>query len=175
MRNDHCLRLKQVGIIVLLGASAASSSRALCYGTPRSAVDALLTRSSFSAEVGNDGYQVTRIESDPVLGEKWAMVSRCGHPDWPVLAVPANKASSLTATPATEGVRTASVVHAGDIVRLWRQESIVRFEVSGVAEESGGLGSTIRVRLVHKNTDDQSPPEEFSGVIRGQSNVEILQ
>jgi hypothetical protein len=28
---------------------------------------------------------------------------------------------------------------------------------------------------VHKNTDDQSPPEEFSGVIRGQSNVEILQ
>jgi hypothetical protein len=174
MRN-HCLRLSHVGIIALLGMSAAGSLRAVCYTTPRLAVDALVTRSSFSPEVVNDGYQVTRIESDPVLDKKWAMVLRCGHPNWPVLAVPANEASSLTATPATGGFRTAPLVHAGDVVRLWRQESILRFEVSGVAEESGGLGTTIRVRLVHKNTDDQPAPKQFWGVVRGQSNVQVLQ
>jgi hypothetical protein len=66
------------------------------------------------------------------------------------------------------------VVHAGDNVRLWKQESVLRFEVSGVAEETGGLGAIIRVRLAHKNNDGQSIPEEFSGVIRAQSDVEIL-
>jgi hypothetical protein len=35
------------------------------------------------------------------------------------------------------------------------------------------LDKTIRVRLLRRNTDDQSPPAEFFGVVRGQSNVEI--
>jgi hypothetical protein len=173
MRNGHCLRLRQVGIIVLLGVSAASSSRAVCYSTPRRAADASITTSSFSQRVKNDGYQVKRIESDPVLSQKWAMVIRCGHPDWPVLAVPANGASSIAATSATEGVRTAPMVRAGDIVRLWRQESLLRIEVSGVAEESGGLGSSIRVRLATGDTNEQSVQERFLGVIRGPWSVEI--
>ena len=57
-----------------------------------------------------------------------------------------------------EGAKTAPVVRAGDIVRLWRQESSLRIEVAGVSEESGGLGKTIRVRLLRRNTDDQSMP-----------------
>jgi hypothetical protein len=174
MTKDNCLRFKQVGIVVLLGVSAANSSRALCYSTPRRAVDALVERSSISAEVRNGGYQVTRIKSDPVLGQKWAMVSRCDHPDWPAFAVPANEAISFGDAPAIGDARATILVHAGEIVRLWRQESLLRFEVSGVAEESGALGKTIWVRLAHKNADDYSTPERFSGIIRGQLNVEIL-
>jgi hypothetical protein len=35
------------------------------------------------------------------------------------------------------------------------------------------VGKTILVRLLRRNTDDQSIPEQFSGVIRGPSDVEM--
>jgi flagella basal body P-ring formation protein FlgA len=106
------------------------------------------------------------------------MIVSCGHPEWPALALPANgpisiKASQKMNRSLTESVKTAPLIRAGDMVRLWRQESLLRIEVVGVAEESGGLGNTIRARLLHGNTDDQSIPEQFFGVVRGPSNVEI--
>jgi flagella basal body P-ring formation protein FlgA len=70
-------------------------------------------------------------------------------------------------------VRSIPVVHAGDIVRLWKQEDILRIEVAGVSEESGGLGKTIRVRLLRQNTDSQVIPEQFFGIVRGPSDVEM--
>jgi hypothetical protein len=59
------------------------------------------------------------------------------------------------------------------MVQLWRRESLLRIEVVGISEESGGLGKTIRVRLLPRNTDDQAVPEQVSGVVRGPSNVEM--
>ena len=73
----------------------------------------------------------------------------------------------------TGGFRTAPVVRAGDVVRLWRHEGVLRIEVAAVSEESGGLGKTIRVRLLRRNTDDQSIAKLFSGVIRGPLDVEM--
>ena len=156
----------------------ASSSRAACYNTPRMAIDALDANSSFSPALTSDGYRVTRIEVDQVLGQRWAMIARCGHPEWPPFALPANGVSSLASSreaerSVTEGLRTVPIVRAGDVVRLWRQESFLRIEVAGVSEESGGLGKTIRVRLLHRNTDDQSIPERFFGVVRGPFDVEM--
>ena len=43
------------------------------------------------------------------------------------------------------------VVRAGDVVRLWSREEDVRIEVAAMAEESGGLGKTVRVRLMPRN------------------------
>lgn len=181
MRNGRCSWRRCVGVVSLTflqGLNMASSSRAACYSTPRMALDALDADSSFSPALTNDGYRVTRIEADQVLGQRWAMIARCGHPEWPPLALLANGASSL-ASPReaqrflTEGLRTTPIVRAGEVVRLWRQESFLRIEVAGVSEESGGLGKTIRVRLLHKNTDDQSIPEWFFGVIRGPFDVEM--
>jgi hypothetical protein len=65
------------------------------------------------------------------------------------------------------------VVRAGDPVRLWKQEDLLRIEIAGISEESGNLGNKIRVRLLHRNTDDQAMQEEFSGIIRGPSDVEL--
>jgi hypothetical protein len=65
------------------------------------------------------------------------------------------------------------VVHAGDIVRLWKQEDLLRIEVAGVSEETGGLGKIIRVRLLRRNADDQAIQERFSGIVRGPSDVEM--
>jgi hypothetical protein len=181
MRNSRCFWLRYVGIATLLalqGMSMLSSSRAECYTTPRAALDALIANSSFSPTLKSDGYRVTKIESDQVLGQRWVMIARCGHPEWPVVALPTNGAS-LPALPqeskrsVSENLRTAPVIRAGDVVRLWKQESLLRIEVAGVSEESGGLGKTIRVRLLHRSTDDQSIPEQFAGVIRGPANVEM--
>ena len=165
-------------LFTLQGICMTGSSRAACYSTPRRAIDALVADSSLSPALNKNGYRVARIELDPVLGQRWAMISRCDHPEWPVFALPANGAGSL-ASPremegaVTSGFRTAPVVRAGDVVRLWRQEGVLRIEVAGVSEESGGLGKTIRVRLLRRNTDDQSIPKQFSGVIRGPLDVEM--
>jgi hypothetical protein len=181
MKNSRCSWLRCVGVVSLTflqGLCMASSSRAACYSTPRMALDALDANSPFSPALMKDGYRVTRIEADQVLGQRWAMIAQCGHPEWPAFALLANGASSL-ASPreaqrsVTEGLRTAPIVRAGDVVRLWRQESFLRIEVAGVSEESGGLGKTIRVRLLHRNTDDQSIPERFFGVVRGPLDVEM--
>jgi hypothetical protein len=156
----------------------ASSAPTVCYSTPHKAIDALVANSSYSPALKDDGYRVTRIETDKVLGLRWAMIARCGHPEWPLVALPANGASSTTLTQETErsvsdALNTAPVVRAGEIVRLWRRERLLRIEVAGVSEESGGLGKTIRVRLLHRNTDDQFIPEQFLGVIRGPLDVEM--
>ena len=45
--------------------------------------------------------------------------------------------------------------------------------VAGVAEENGGLGKIVRVRLLRRNADDQATQERFLGVVRGPSDVEM--
>jgi hypothetical protein len=181
MRNGHCSGLRYVGIISLFalqGAYMAGSALAVCYSTPRLAVDAIVIKPSAPPTSKNEGYRVTRIESDPVLGQIWAMIASCGHPEWPAFGFATNGAVSSTAPQEAErslaeAVRTVPIVRAGDVVRLWKQEKLLRIEVSGVSEESGGLDKTIRVRLLHRNTDDQSIPEQLSGIIRGPSDVEM--
>jgi hypothetical protein len=181
MSNSLRSPFRYVGLtslLILQGVIVINSACAVCYNTPRAAFDAVVTSSSFSPTLESGGYRVTRIQSDPVLGQRWAMIVSCGHPEWPAFALPANGAISIKTlqegNPSlTENVKTALVVHAGDVVRLWRQETLLRIEVAGVSEESGALGNTVRVRLVPRNTDDQSIPEQFAGVVRGPSNVEI--
>jgi hypothetical protein len=178
MSNRLRPQFKHFGIIslfVLKGVFVINASCAVCYTTPRAAV---VASSSFSPTLESSGYRVTRIQSDPVLGQRWAMIVSCAHPEWPAFALPTNGATTTKTRQVgdhslTESVKTAPIVRAGEVVRLWRQESLLRIEVVGVSEENGGLGNTIRVRLLRRNTDDQSIPEQFFGVVRGPSNVEI--
>jgi hypothetical protein len=180
MKSDHCSWLRCVGIAVLFavhGMSVVSSASAACYNTPNVAVDALMTSSSVAAAL-KDGYQVTKIELDSVLGRRWATIASCSHPEWPVFALPAPEGRPVAEAPATQhfltdNARATLLVRAGDVVRMWRQEKLLRIEFAGVSEENGGLGKTIRVRLLRRNIDDQSIPEQFSGVIRGPLDVEL--
>jgi hypothetical protein len=179
MRNVLRSWLRCVGMVSLFTLQGtSSSSHAECYSTPRTAVDALVANSSFPPAIKNEGYRVTRIAADQVLGQRWATIARCDHPEWPVFALPANAPSSLSVPQeamrfVTKNLSAAPVIRAGDFVQLWRQEGILRIEVAGVSEESGGLGKTIRVRLLHRSADDQSIPTRLSGVVRGPSDVEM--
>jgi len=181
MRNSRFSPLRCVGIVSLfslLSVSTGSLATTACYSTPRMAVDSTDPSSSSSPVTKDGGYRVTKIELDPVLGRRWALIVRCSHSEWPVFVLPANGVGSHAAPlePArslSEDLKKSPVVRAGDIVRLWRQENLLRIEVAGVSEESGGLGKTIRVRLLRRNTDDQSMPAQFSGIVRGPSDVEM--
>jgi flagella basal body P-ring formation protein FlgA len=168
-----------ISLFTLCEILTALSAQAACYRTPRSAIDSLEMNSRVSDASESSGYRVTGMQSDPVLGQRWVMISSCNHPEWPAVALQAAGTTRLKVPlegkhPLIESVKQTPVIRAGDIVKLWRQEKLLRIEAAGVSEESAGLGQTVRVRLLRGNTDDQSIPEQFSGIVRGPSNVEIL-
>jgi len=148
---------------------------AICYRTPADAIAANLKSSSYSISE-DGGYRVAKIQSDPVLSQSWATIILCDHPGWPALAFPLRSPILLVQVTGQEGVtKTLApvVVHVGDMVRLWRQERFLRIEVAGISEGNGRLGDLVNVRLLRKNTDDQSIAGQFSGIVRGLSDVEM--
>jgi flagellar basal body P-ring formation chaperone FlgA len=179
MSNSLHSHLRDIGLISLLAHQTmfvAIPAQAICYSTPRTAIDAIATNSSSSPALEGNGYKVISVQLDTAQGKRWATIVNCGHPGWPPLALPTNGAiqPQEAARSLTEVVRAAPVVRAGELVRLWRQESLLRIEVDGISQESGALGKSIRVRLLRKDMDDQSTPQQFTGVVRGPSNVEIV-
>src|ERR1700759_2583240 len=103
------------------------------------------------------------------------MIMRCDHPEWPVIALPLRDSIlqlRFRDQESAKNIPASVVIRAGKIVRLWRQETSLRIEVTGISEGNGGLGDLIKVRLLHRNTDDQSIEEQFSGIVRGPSDVE---
>jgi hypothetical protein len=171
--------LASLALFLLQGTGAFGSADAICYSTPSIAIYAVGAAFAPFPHLKNGGYRVTKIQSDPVLQQKWAMIASCDHPEWPALALPANGARLLMVPHGAdhflvEGPENVPVVRAGEIVRLWKQESLLRIEIFGVSEQSGFLGKTIRVRLLPGNIIDQSTREEISGVVRGRSNVEMV-
>jgi hypothetical protein len=55
-------------------------------------------------------------------------------------------------------------------VQLWKNDRLLRIEVTGISEQSGSLGKKIRVRIVQT---DSGVPQQLLGIVRGPSNVEI--
>jgi hypothetical protein len=151
-------------------------AEAVCAVTPAAAIESSGTV-SLSMPMG-ESYRVTSIHWDPVLRQSWATIARCDHPEWPKFTLRAGERNAvftrLAAQVRDERLPTLPVVRAGDIVRLWRQEDLLRIEVTGVAEESGSVGKTIRVRLLRRKMDGQSEEKQFTGIVRGPSDVEML-
>jgi hypothetical protein len=178
----HC-RVRYFAYWVLMlgsyGVSSVNSGQAACYRTPRAAIDSVKRGSSIAPISGDGGYRVMSIQSDIVLRHRWAWIASCNHPEWPASAVqiaePRSESlpSLQTQQTSLSNSRAVPMVRAGDLVLLWKQEDLLRIEIAGVSEESGGLGNTIRVRLLHRNTDDQAMQEQFSGIVRGPSDVEM--
>lgn len=158
-------------------ASAAFAMTTECAATPAAAVRTVGTASPDVPVAEGEGYRVTSVRWDPVLRDSWATIASCGHPEWPEFSLRVGETDhashSLSTQVRQERSATVPVVHAGDIVQLWRQEDLLRLEVVGVAEESGSVGETIRVRLVHRNDSNQAAEEQFTGVVRGRADVEM--
>jgi hypothetical protein len=163
----------------MLSMGALPSAQSACYSTPAAAVNSMKQGSSLSPTPEGGGYRVTSIESDPISGQRWAMISSCDHPERPAFSL-LTEGSDSTAHSllrksqiVTDSAQVTPVVRVGDTVRLWRQEAVLRIELAAVAEENGSLGKSIRVRLLRRNTDDQSTQTEFAGIVRGRLDVEM--
>lgn len=167
--------VSRTSLLTLYGICLANTALAACYSTPLMAIETgSLTSPSSISEGG--GYRVERIQSDPVLRQTWAMVIRCAHPEWPAVAVLLRDSIlplRVRVQESSKNIPQPVVIHVGEIVRVWRQETSLRIEVAGISEGNGGLGDLIRVRLMRRNTDDQSIEEQFSGIVRGPSDVEM--
>jgi Chaperone for flagella basal body P-ring formation len=150
---------------LLAGAAAAASAQAPCDNAKRTVAD---------------NYHVTQVQPDLVLGHPWVMMANCAHPEWPAVLRPATGSEPVKPVARETQVARYSapatpLVRAGDTVHVWRQENLLRIEVTGVSEESGELGKTIRVRLLIRNAQDQAEQRQsFLGIVRGAANVEML-
>lgn len=114
---------------------------------------------------------------DPMNGEKWAQIGRCGHPEWPSLLVKASapefavvarvrstpsggpskalgqptrtvlRAPIFPALVAVRGEQGEPVVRAGATVTVMQHSALVQLEVSGVALASAVVGDQVKVRV----------------------------
>lgn len=124
------------------------------------------------------GYRVLARRWDAVLKAGWELRQDCAHPEWPARAVTSNSLvppdvrSSGDSVPPIIPFIQPLLVHAGDTVRLWLQDSTVRIEMSGVAEQSARNGERVTVRIT-RISDEGSTVERIAGTVRGAGNVEM--
>jgi hypothetical protein len=163
----------------LSGVAVTNVAQAVCASTPAAAAGSIGRSAPVSMAGEGGGFRVTSMRWDPVLRQRWALVASCAHPEWPAVELPA-RMLPLDATSPRRAERDAEsfapllpVVRAGDIVQLWSQEDNLRIEVAAVAEESGGLGKKVRVRLMRRSNLGQQAEAQLSGVVRGPRDVEM--
>jgi hypothetical protein len=163
-----------LSLIALAGLQCATAFATTCAETPAAAVKLAGAKVAPSSTPDDKGYRVANVRWDPVMQQSWATIVSCGHPEWPGVSLRAGGTSDLQRglSAQARGERSP-LVRAGDVVELWRQEDLLRIEVSGVAEQSGSMGETIRVRLLRRSGSNQSVEEQFSGVVRGRADVEM--
>jgi hypothetical protein len=132
------------------------------------------------AECGAGGYRVIATRWDAVLGRSWELRQDCVHPEWPARLVAAatsgffrsggaGRSAAATAVPAIRPL----LVHAGDFVRLWEQDAMVRIEMSGVAEQSARAGERVVVRITPQTDDAGLRVDRIEGIVRGAGDVEM--
>ena len=159
--------LRYLGSFFCLGTMISSAQQSHAFASQ------VAGRSDISA------YCESSIESDPVLGKRWARLIRYEHSEWPVIALPIDNSGTfhwpqcprLVSSP---DARSKPIVRIGEAIRAWKHETLLDIEVTGVAEEDGGLGQKIRVRVPRPTWyGTASPTEHLSGKVRGPGNVEI--
>ncbi|HUZ95104.1 MAG TPA: flagella basal body P-ring formation protein FlgA [Edaphobacter sp.] len=161
-------------MIPLAGLQGATAFAAGCAGTPAAAVKLAGAKAAPSSMPDDKGYRVASVRWDPVMQQRWATIVSCGHPEWPGVSLRAGGTIDAPRGSSTQArVERSPLVRAGDVVEVWRQEDLLRIEVSGVAEQSGSVGETIRVRLLRRAGSNQSVEEQFNGVVRGRADVEM--
>jgi len=124
------------------------------------------------------GYRIASIRWDPLLRQRWAKLVSCAHPELPAItmvmaSLNQNGPPSVDAATTQQTAALFPAVHAGDLVRLWRQEGNLRIETSGIAEGSGVTGSTIRVRLLRSGLEGQYREQILQGIVHGPRDVEM--
>ncbi|WP_263365857.1 flagella basal body P-ring formation protein FlgA [Edaphobacter bradus] len=115
------------------------------------------------------------VRWDPILHQQWRTTTDCEHPERPAQSRLIASSWTLARTNPTANLASKPtaplVVRAGERVHLWGQEANVRMEITGIAEESGAIGSFVHVRLTQPTAGVSE--QQLRGIVRGPSNVEM--
>lgn len=133
---------------------------------------------------GTDGYRTVARSWDAVLKREWESRQECAHPERPLRLVAINYEDSGSAKQSYrsgyESVPAAThmlveplLVKAGDTVRLWMQGTVVRIEMSGVAERSASQGERVIVQVTRHDDDAGLTVEHIAGTVSGAGEVEM--
>ncbi len=128
-----------------------------------------LTATSQSLAACANAQSATVIHVDPILHQRWAITSDCEHPAHPARATPLSLPASEPLRPVR--LQAPLAIHAGDRVRLWTKQQDLSIEITGIAEESGAIGSIIHIRLTQLTSDETAM--QILGVVRGPFDVEM--
>ncbi len=184
-RDRWILRVAALGLLASPPIHMAAAA-GVCASTPAAALVA--AKGSVGTPLAElHGFRVEAVRWDPVLRRAWAVIESCDHrerpsftvltdlPVAPPLSVPPLETSRHLGTLQTRWQAAMPIVHAGELVRLWKIESYSHIELIATSEENGAIGSRVRLRLVApKNSDGQtSPPQYLAGVVRGPADVEM--
>jgi hypothetical protein len=125
------------------------------------------------------GYRVVARRWDAVLRTGWELRQNCAHPEWPAHSVAVGAITAGGGIGVTEVLRPSAelvpplLVRAGDAVRLWLQDSTVRIEMSGVAEQSARSGERVLVSVTKQDADEGLTIQRIAGIVRGVGDVEM--
>jgi len=132
------------------------------------------------AGCGADGYRVVARRWDAVLGRSWELRQNCAHPEWPTRSVAAGSVAlgaaewnGLVKVNEITQIIQPLLVHAGDRVRLWMQDEMVRIEMSGVVEQSARGGDRVMVQIMQHSDDVGMTVERIPGIVRSTGDVEM--
>ncbi len=185
----HWKRWAAIGIVSAVPAGAGWGQvvpQTGCASTPAAAIEA--ARAGLIAASQGTGFRVESVRWDAAQRQTWAVIRSCDHAERPALvmladlphgasvAQPGSAALPLSAQIAQSNTAVA-VVHAGEVVRLWRADTQAHIELVATAEENGVVGAKVRLRLMTpKDADGQyAPPRYLAGIVRGPADVEMEQ
>lgn len=155
--------------------SRANAGESACHSPTALAQQMALPPGTATMLEDGENYRVVGTRWDPVLNQRWAVLSSCDHPEYPSISVSTSKPErkSVSSKAPTAGASQFPVVRAGDLVQLWGQDQNLHIEIAGRAEQDGAVGSRIRVRLLRSGFDT-GREQTMSGVVRGRRNVELV-
>ena len=121
------------------------------------------------------------VKHDAVRDLRWAVMVDCVHPEWPAKLVPLvgkdvaqMQAVTAVVVPAAVVKETGPLtVKAGEMVRVWSNDGVVKMETTGVAQESGGVGKRIRVRMLRQGMESIATEKVVTGLVAGLGSVEM--
>jgi hypothetical protein len=173
--KNSCSRLKVIiSSITLLGLWTITPEL-YCMTCPETSH---VAKVGFASNSSDTVPQLNVVVVDRGSGARWATVMDCKHPEWPARMVLLPASSSQVPAEAREVAVVARhhfFVRAGEKVKLWSSDDLLRIEVDGIAEETKEEGQRIRVRLIqHMGSYGQSPERQLMGVVRGSGDVELV-
>jgi len=163
-------------VLSVVGSSSpANAGESACHNPSALAAQMALPPGTVTMLEEGENYRVLVTRWDPVLNQRWAVLSNCDHPEYPAVSVSISKPerNAISSKGPATGVSRFPVVRAGDLVQLWGQDQNLHIEIAGRAEQDGAIGSRIRVRLLRSGFDT-GREQTMSGVVRGPRNVELV-